>query len=306
MEILILDSENVQIGLFEHFESLVWDERFYEAGAFEIYCIATPGARKLLRIGNRVQRIDGSLMIGIIDTVSEQEDEDGVTHLVASGRDALYLINRRIVAEYKQFAEKNIRTVISNLISNNVSAPSNSARTIPRIRYVDNSIHEAYVTGQYRGETVHGAISSICQSADAGIRAQLNEDDGYFEISLYNGVSRIENQKDNPPLILSVGYGTLEKAEWTNSKAGCANIAYVAGEDTGASRVVVSTSNGYRGENRYEMFVDARDIGKENDDGTAMTSTEYKDALQNRGREKLSEIEYGRTFDATMNTDIYR
>lgn len=306
MEVLILNKNYEQVGLLETFESLIWDERFYESGAFEIYCIATPEARKLLRIGNRVQRIDVDTMIGVIDTVAEQNDDDGIPHIVASGRDALYLLNRRIVLEYKQYKETNLRTIAKNLIANNVTATSNTARTIPRIRYVDKRVDPAYITGQYRGETVHDALSGMCKTTDTGIRARLNENDNYVEVSLYNSANRTENQTENHPVILSLDFGTLNDAEWTNSKSGYANIAYVAGEDTGASRVIVSTSNGARGENRYEMFVDARDQQSgEDEDGNTLSAAEYKELLRNRGREALSEIEYGRTFDSTMS-DIYQ
>lgn len=300
MEILVLDNNYTILGLLEQMESLIWDERYYEAGAFEIYCPASKNARRLLREGNRVMRINKSEMVCVIDTVSEKT-EDGVVMLTVSGRDVLYLTNRRIAA-YRKLSEVLVGTAVQRILNDNVLNPTNAARTLPGIRYVASDINEAYITGIYQGESVHEILSGMCKQTDTGIKAMLNRSDKTIEISLYNGKNLMENQPGVNSVILSTDYGTLDEAEWNRTYTGYANTAYVGGDGSGKNRTVVLTGNTYRGEDRYEMFVSAD--GTRQDDETS--AEEYNESLRNIGREELSKISARQTFEATMNQSVYK
>lgn len=55
------------------------------------------------------------------------------------------------------------------------------------------------------------------------------------------------------------------------------------------------------GLSRRELFVDARDLQSETEDG-ALTEEEYAAVLANRGEEKLAENPLVQSFDATVRT----
>jgi len=73
-----------------------------------------------------------------------------------------------------------------------------------------------------------------------------------------------------------------------------ANTVRIGGEGEGEERIFAELSGG-TGEDRYEMFVDAKDLRQE-DFGAA-----YENALLFRGERKLWERGMVRAFDASIN-----
>lgn len=53
---------------------------------------------------------------------------------------------------------------------------------------------------------------------------------------------------------------------------------------------------------RREIFVDAKDLQSEQEDGTVLSPEEYIQLLQTRGSEKLAEHQIVRSFSATVRT----
>lgn len=56
------------------------------------------------------------------------------------------------------------------------------------------------------------------------------------------------------------------------------------------------------GLSRRELFIDARDLQREDEDGTIMPEDEYISILTTRGEEKLGENQLVRSFSATVRT----
>lgn len=306
MELLILDENYNQIGFFEEFESLIWEERYSEAGAFEIVCIPSEKTRKFMRAGNRVIRVDESEMIGIIYSAGSDFDEDGRERWTASGRFAEYLLHKRIVADYKNYNKKHPLDIAEDLIYRNAISPSDQVREIPNLQYQKADIPADAITGQYRGENLYDAIVSLCKSSEVGMRATLDDANKIVTISHYKGVDRTNIQTKNAPVTLSVDYGTLKSAAWAEDESEYANIAYVAGAGDGKSRKIVSTDRKASGESRYEMFIDARDLQQEDSSGAALSEVSYTALLKQRGIEDLKERRIARNCDVEMNESAYK
>lgn len=83
--------------------------------------------------------------------------------------------------------------------------------------------------------------------------------------------------------------------EYTDSSNNYRNVALVAGEGEGVDRKKVTIGEGV-GLDRYELYVDARDLQKEE-----MTEAEYRNKLIDRGNSKLSEHKDIQTFDSKIN-----
>ena len=50
MEVLVLDTEFRAVTVIDNFESLIWTDRYYEAGDFEIYTAATVEMLQVLKL----------------------------------------------------------------------------------------------------------------------------------------------------------------------------------------------------------------------------------------------------------------
>ena len=66
------------------------------------------------------------------------------------------------------------------------------------------------------------------------------------------------------------------------------NFAVVAGQGEGVERRIISIGDAV-GADRYEMFVDARDVSEEDDEGNPRPVEKVLADLNKRGNEKLSE-----------------
>ena len=103
------------------------------------------------------------------------------------------------------------------------------------------------------------------------------------------------NQSVLPPIIFSPEFDSLGQLSYTESELDYKNYAIVTGQGEGVDRrvIMLGASSGFE---RYELFVDARDIEeeKEGEDGQEPTPrpvAEIEANLINRGNQKLAEHE---------------
>ena len=112
---------------------------------------------------------------------------------------------------------------------------------------------------------------------------------------VYKGLDRTAGQSVNPPAIFSREFENILEQEYTDSLHNYRNIALVAGEGEGTERELTSIGQGV-GLDRYELFVDARDLQKED-----RAIEEYIGLLEDRGNTKLAEYKEIKTFDSKIN-----
>src|SRR5690606_28690547 len=82
---------------------------------------------------------------------------------------------------------------------------------------------------------------------------------------------------------------------------GYKNTVLIAGQGEGADRKLAVIDNGFSGFDRRELFVDARDIDQEKEDGTPVSDDEYENMLIKRGESKLAEHQPIKTFESGIS-----
>ena len=107
---------------------------------------------------------------------------------------------------------------------------------------------------------------------------------------MYEGIDRSYNQEVNDYVCFSSEFDNISssnyKVDWGNMK----NVALVAGEGEGVERkrCTLGNTSGY---DRYEVFVDARDVSSTVKEGETI---DYEASLKARGLSALAE--YGTTI----------
>ena len=91
----------------------------------------------------------------------------------------------------------------------------------------------------------------------------------------------------------------LSSSYYTNDQD-VKTLAYVAGEGEGTARktAVVGAESGL---NRYEMYLDARDVSTNEGE---ISESEYKEVLSRRGLEKLNEALPVEAFDSEVDPNV--
>ena len=85
MDLYILDREFNQIGLIDTASSVIWNERYFDTGDFEIYIRANQTNIELLQAGNYVMRT-GKDVLEIVEKITTSTNHEIGNYLTVTGR----------------------------------------------------------------------------------------------------------------------------------------------------------------------------------------------------------------------------
>lgn len=281
MQLYILDATRTLAGVVEQFEYLRWTRRYSDCGSFELKAIATPENVALLCVGNYLWKNDDG-ECGVIEFLEmSMTDRETIT---VGGRFAISILARRILWGTEVLSGDAGNIVIS-LLNRHIRTPTDPARKIDYFDYQDNTPYMG-VQMQASYKNLLAVLFEICEIHDAGLRALYNPATKRFSINFYKA--------GTVQAVFSQEYENLNEQTFSENNAQTANTALIAGEGEGEARTLVSII-GASGEERREVFVDAKDLRAED------FPSSYSSALNFRGQSKLAELAPIRSFDAAVN-----
>lgn len=299
MNILLLDQNFDSVDVIDSYESVIWTDRYYEYGEFELYL---PTSEKYLADAIQdyyIYRNDSEHMM-IIEKIEINSDVEDGSHLILSGRSLESILTRRIVWS-QTILDGNLQNGVKRLISEAIISPDISYRQIPNFIFkesTDPRITNLKVQCQFTGDNLYDAVQSICEEAGIGFKITLNQSK-QFVFELYVGEDRSYDQTDHPYVIFSQRYDNIINSNYIESKMEWCNVTLVAGEGEGeARRTQITGETTAAGLYRRELYTDARDI---NSDNEAVTDTEYVNQLIQRGNEKLAENKVYKMFEGDVD-----
>jgi hypothetical protein len=290
MNIFAFDKNLVRLGFVEIYESLRWNKGYNSVGDFSLKAPASENNLSVLTIGNFLWRSDDT-EFAVIETLELTSDSDsGNEFIEVSGKFASSLLGRRIIWNTEMFHNADIGAAVGTLIADNAISPTDTDRMIDNISYVQNNLGYLLNT-QVSYKNLLETIETWCVAGDIGYRSKYDINGGNWVFELYQG--------SVVPAVFSNEYENVLSQNYTNSYADYANVALVKGESEGNERSSVTVGSG-SGVDRYEIYVDARDLQTDGDD--PIPEDEYEDMLTFRGQEKLAEHPNVTSFDGEINT----
>lgn len=289
MELLVLDTEFKSLDTLDIFESLIWTDRYFECGDFEIYTPAESEIMKMLPKGYYLY-LKESEHIMIIEDVEIETDAEQGAHLKITGRSLESILDRRIIWG-QTVLSGNLQDGIKKLLNENVISPSDENRKIPNLSFEESTdvrIKALTLEAQYYGDNLYDAIVDICKNVGVGFKIVLNGTNLVF--SLYMGTDRSYSQVGNPYVVFSPGFDNLMNSNYIESTRTLKNVTLVAGEGEGSDRKTTTVylgTSAASGIDRRELFTDASGISQTVEDGT-LTDAEYISQLAQKGNEELS------------------
>ena len=130
---------------------------------------------------------------------------------------------------------------------------------------------------------------------DVGFSVDFSPKDKKLIFNVYKGADRTAGTAN--PLIFNRDYENILSETYINSTKQLKNVALVGGMGEGTARTFVSLGDA-AGLERYEMFVDAKDLQQSD-----LSDTEYKAQLSQRGTEKLADCYIVESFEGEANTN---
>lgn len=187
-------------------------------------------------------------------------------------------------------------SVMLHYVANNVITPVNPARILPDIILADNLNRGSHVEWQSRYKNLAEEQAEIGFLSGLGWNVDIDYRNKQYVFQVLEGRNLVAGQSGLPPVIFSPEFDTLGELKYTESELDFKNYAVVAGQGEGVERRIVTVGES-AGFERYELFVDARDVEEEiYDDEEGGESEPRPEAdiiadLENRGRQKLAEHE---------------
>ncbi|AAS66821.1 minor tail protein [Lactococcus phage phiLC3] len=305
-------------GILDVFESLTVNWRYYTYSRFSLKILLEDVQKIIFNNSEEIQRrkdILFSLFISdnilnindvyfYIDRVVCDDSTKG--EVVISGKSLRAKSLKRIV--YRIYHQtKKPEQIIYDHINNEVVNPSQASRKIQYLSITSpGTLSTSTVDYQNSYGVVCDEVDALCSTYDIGIReTATNLQNPHNKLEIVKG-------KDLSDVVeFSVDFDNLLSESYESSNFDEATMAWVFGEGDGSARLNVKLNDNLAGLEREEIYVDARDIQKQTQDGSGkditLTDSQYKATLTSRGIEKLAEQEEVLTLngDIDLESDLF-
>ena len=305
-------------GILDVFESLTVNWRYYTYSQFSLKILLEDVQKIIFNNSEEIQRrkdILFSLFISdnilnindvyfYIDRVVCNDSTKG--EVIISGKSLRAKSMKRIV--YRIYHQtKKPEQIIYDHINNEVVNPSQASRKIQYLSITSpGTLSTSTVDYQNSYGVVCDEVDALCSTYDIGIReTATNLQNPHNKLEIVKG-------KDLSDVVeFNVDFDNLLSESYESSNFDEATMAWVFGEGDGSARLNVKLNDNLAGLEREEIYVDARDIQKQTQDGSGkditLTDSQYTATLTSRGIEKLAAQEEVLTLngDIDLESDLF-
>lgn len=266
--------------------SVIWVQRYNEAGEFEAYLRASAENLQLFSVERYIIREDTESVM-ISEKVVLTTDAENGNYMTVTGRSAESLLSRRVTTRLYNYQNTNVENIVRALILTNIGSQTGAARRIPLISLgtaagFTNTVEHM----QILGGTIYDAITEIAKNQNWGVKVTLDRSARNLVFNLYTGTDRTFSQIDRPAVVFSPDYDDLCSSEYETDRTDAATVAYVAGEEVNGARPIIEVNpNTSTGINRREVYLEA----DANTQKGTMTDAEYQSVLTQRGVDSLAQ-----------------
>lgn len=299
MELYVLNKDMQAIHLLDTFESLLWTERYYECGDFEISSPASIELLKTFEKENYLWSKDSDTVM-IIEDLEISSDQDKGTLFSVTGRSLESILERRIVWN-PTVLTGNLQDGIEKLLNENVISPTIQERKIENFLFeqsADEQITKLTVEAEYDGDNLYEVIQTLCKTNSVGFKVVIN-DKNQFVFKLYSGVDRSYNQNEVPYVLFSPKFDNIINSNYLESNKTLKTVALVVDGKEDKRKTVVVEAEGDAKTNleRRELYVSSSVSSDESDVISKMKET---------GKVELTKNTITKTFEGEVeSTQLY-
>lgn len=258
IDVYVLDQELSPIGIVDDYSSLIWANRYNDVGDCEIAIAATVENVAMLQKGNYLLRLDDD-MVCRINKIEIDTSSDGNNQLIATGVDVKGMLDQRIIWN-TQTCGGNLEEFDRGLITSQCINP-----TIPerQLKTPQNAV--LLKLGALAGFTVTSTEQISYKNLGLKIREDCKANGWGYRAVYYRGIERklsfefYKGTNRSGYVSFCPEYDNLATSKYICDQSGLGNVALIGGEGEGAARKK-QTFGTSAGANRYEQFVDAKDL----------------------------------------------
>lgn len=288
-QVKVYDANLQRKGVIDVYRSLIWTRKFFEAGTVELHAALNSRNLSLLQEGN-ILAMTGSVEAAFIEGMAADDYSNEIT---ATGRMLSSGLARRGIKTVISFKNGTYEEAMRRLVD--AAAISNSD-PLPNLQLGELAGLGDAVTFQVSYKDTYTYLTKLSQCSNLGFRVRPDFKNKIFYFEVYAGKDHSKSQSQNKRVVFSEIYKNLSKATYTSNSQNYKTHAIVYGDGEGTARTVVTATidADASGWDRRELMVDARDISADD-----LTAAQYKEALIQRGNEKLAEYGIVEALEAT-------
>lgn len=241
MEVYVLDSLYRRTAVFDKFESLIWTERFFEVGDFELDLKSTLENRSWFTVGTKLA-INNSHRVMTIETVEDTIDPDDKEILKITGVSLENVLSNRVVRNVMTdtTTEPNwvitdtpgnvMRTMFDHVVRNAALDPADAIPFLQPGTFLPASTLPEPTTPirwEQAPAALLDALKGVSDLYELGFRLVRNYDTSQLYFDVYAGNDRTTRQTANAPVIFAADFGDLQNTTEFTTTSGSKNVAYV-------------------------------------------------------------------------------
>ena len=329
MLIYILDEQLRKIDLLKKYTFVQYTDKVRKVGTFKINARIVKDNLYLLDKKRQFFVLFDHRLIGEVKKVTRDSDSEYEKVITIEGKLSLVLFENRVIngtLKFKGYTFEYVGQLVKSYItadkeSNryiNIDVNLGSEKEQSELKSIC-SIVDKQVTGGYLWDEMESALEQdgLCISfIPKGTELVASSGVGVEEWSLNvtHGVDRTKwNKEGNSPVVFSQSLSNIERTSYIVNSEDYKNVAYVAGEGEEEDRkwyevyapdqvqtYAESESQNKKGWLRKELWIDARDVQSEDEEGNTMSESEYEEAIKQRANEKFAENQLSETYEATI------
>jgi len=317
----ILDRNFKRLDILRHYTFSQYNMKFRGIGTFTVNAPLELNTIFLNREGQYYLLFNGNVhpVVGKVEDV-KKETEDEENKLTITGRLALFILTKRIVSDTINTSGTTLEHM-EKLVTENILKVKNN-RYIP-ITIDDSAVNKnklSKVDRQVTGGYIWDEFEELLEQDKIGVELYPKIVPTYsvndigsnildWTLKFSSGIDRTKGNVDgNVPVIFSQQLSNINRVDYERNVENHCNIAYVAGEGEGSNRkwfeipINQEESQETKGWERSELWIDARDIQSEDDDGNHLTDEQYNSLIKQRAKEKAVENDIQESYEATVIT----
>lgn len=317
----ILDRNFKRLDILRHYTFSQYNMKFRGIGTFTVNAPLELNTIFLNREEQYYLLFNGNVhpVVGKVEDV-KKESEDEENKLIITGRLALFILTKRIVSDTINTSGTTLEHM-EKLVTENILKVKNN-RYIP-ITIDDSAVNKnklSKVDRQVTGGYIWDEFEELLEQDKIGVELypdivptySVNDIDSNildWTLKFSSGIDRTKGNVDgNTPVIFSQQLSNINRVDYERNVENHCNIAYVAGEGEGSNRkwfeipINQEESQETKGWERSELWIDARDIQSEDDDGNQLTDEQYNALIKQRAKEKAVENDIQESYEATVIT----
>jgi len=300
----VFDKNFVRIENIAFYSYVEYTRELNSAGSFEIQISLDDVALRIRQSGKFI--LFETDVLGIISYMNPTVDEDsGEKILTIKGTLANGILSQRCII--RTMTLSGTRTaVVRNIVNTHCVSPEDPKRSLPIVlstnpEYIPTS---AQIDTQKTGGSVEANIEEILDEGEMGydvVPILSQSTITGLEFRVISGKDRTVGNSENNVVLFSEDLRNILKSDFTYNASAYKNMAYAAGEDSGTARVVVEAGEtSSTGLDRFELYIDARDVQSTTEDEQQLTPEQYAALLTERATSRLAETKIEQSYTAQI------